>query len=82
MNKTVTINIYFSEPKSVKTNINKYKNLDYMIFGKNTNDEDMDISFSEDGVVTKTYQNNGWLRVNYYDKNGFMECETFEGKWR
>ena len=44
-----------------------------MIFGKNTNDEDMDISFSEDGVVTKTYQNNGWLRVNYYDKNGMSK---------
>ena len=82
MNKTVTINIDFSDPKSVKTNINKYKNLDYMIFGKNTDDEDMDISLSEDGVVTKTYQNNGWLRVNYYDENGFMECETFEGRWR
>lgn len=53
-----------------------------MIFGKNTDGEDMNISFSEDGVVTKTYQNNGWLRVNYYDENGFMECETFEGRWR
>ena len=53
-----------------------------MIFGKNTDGEDMNISFSEDEVVTKTYQNNGWLRVNYYDENGFMECETFEGRWR
>lgn len=82
MNNTINIKVDFSNSKSVKVAINKYKDLDYAVFGSNTDGDDIEISFSEEGAVVKTYQSNGWLRVNYYDVNGYMADETFEGRWR
>ena len=36
----------------------------------------------ERGITLKTYQANGWLRVTYYDADGFYVGETFEGRWK
>ena len=52
-------------------------------FGKNVDGEDVAISFdTEAGMVLKTNQKNGWVRVNYYDKDGNLEGETFDGRWQ
>lgn len=40
------------------------------------------VSFdSENGIVLKTFQHNGWLRVNICDKEGCVDSEGFDGRW-
>lgn len=51
-------------------------------YGKNAAGEDVEIHIAKDSIVYKTYQSNGWLRVNHYDENGQPAGETFEGRWR
>lgn len=54
-----------------------------MFTGTNSEGEMMTISISsEEGIITNTYQNNGWVRVNYYDVDGICAGETFDGRWR
>lgn len=36
----------------------------------------------EHGAVFRIFQNNGWTRVEEYDKDGICELETFDGRWR
>lgn len=51
-------------------------------YGKNADKEVVCIAIdSEKGIILHTYQANGWIRVNYYDKNGKNEGETFDGHW-
>ena len=35
----------------------------------------------ERGIILTTYQSNGWIRVTFYDRDGFYEGETFNGRW-
>lgn len=51
-------------------------------YGKNEDGEDVEIHIGNTSVVYKTYQSNGWVRVNYYDKNGLPNGEMFDGRWK
>lgn len=33
------------------------------------------------GLDVLTFQNNGWLRVNYFTEEGYNDGETFQGRW-
>lgn len=48
-------------------------------FGVNEDGENVELHIAEDSIVVRTYQENGWIRVNYYDAEGYAEGETFEG---
>ena len=48
--------------------------------GENENGESIEISIFEDNISVRTYQNNGWTRLNVYYEDGSSE-ELFEGKW-
>ena len=37
---------------------------------------------AHDNIVVSTFQDNGWVRVNYYDEKGFPCGETFDGRYR
>ena len=62
--------------------IQKYKDSKSMYSGTNSDGEDVTVSIAESGIVLKTNQCNGWVRVNYYDSEGFYEGESFEGRWK
>lgn len=62
--------------------IRKYSSSKSMYFGKNEDGEDVYLSIAKSGMVLKTEQHNGWVRVNYYDQNGFPTGESFDGRWR
>lgn len=48
----------------------------------NEDGEDVVIVLEQgEGMEMKTFQNNGWVRVNYYDENGAHDGETFAGRW-
>ena len=50
--------------------------------GVNEDGEDVLVSISKTGIVVRTNQKNGWVRVNYYDENGDFAGESYDGRWR
>ena len=62
--------------------IELYGDVNDMFTGHNEDGEMVCVSFdTENGIVVQTYQQNGWVRVNYYDNEGMPAGETFDGKW-
>ena len=49
--------------------------------GVNADDEDVLLSIFSDHITVSTNQHNGWVRVKYYDADGYAEGETFKGRW-
>lgn len=49
--------------------------------GENADGEDVGLHIAKTGIIFKTYQANGFLRVNTYAADGSVEGETFEGRW-
>lgn len=79
----VTLELDFSNPKQVSEAISNYKYCPEVFIGTNQNGESVEICFYSDATAQlTTYQDNGWVRVNYYSEDGCCECETFERKWR
>jgi len=53
-----------------------------MYSGHNEEGEMVYVSFdTQNGIVLKTFQSNGWVRVNYFDNEGYVTGETFDGRW-
>ncbi len=50
--------------------------------GKNVDGEDITVKIGDDRFAVTTYQNNGWIRVNEYNKLGQCDTEMYEGKWK
>lgn len=72
-----------TDPKLLRELIREYGNSKSMFTGTNEDGERMTISIdTENGIVTNTFQSNGWVRVNYYGSDGLPEGETFDGKWK
>lgn len=72
-----------ASPKQIRNLIKEYGKSNTMFSATNSEGERMTISIdTKEGIVTNTYQNNGWIRVNYYGVDGLSEGETFDGKWR
>lgn len=71
----------FSTCSGRKYLVENYCNSGNIYFGINEDGEDVELSINSDGMVLKTYQNNGFVRVNYYDSDGYNSGETFEGRW-
>ena len=59
-----------------------YADSETMFTGTNEHGETVYLSIAASGIVLKTEQENGWVRVNYYDANGVATGEGFDGKWR
>lgn len=72
--------VNFSDPSCKKALMKKYGSSQIILNGENENGEKILIFISSDSIVVRTFQSNGWLRVNYYDKNGEPAGETFEGR--
>lgn len=59
--------------------IDRYGNTKTLFSGRNSDGEIVCVSFdTESGIVLKTSQQDGWVRVNYYDNDGWPAGETFE----
>lgn len=72
-----------TDPSLLRDLIKKHGRSLSMFTGVNSEGERMTISIdTKRGIVTNTYQNNGWVRVNYYGTDGYPEGETFDGRWR
>ncbi len=62
--------------------VRRYADSKGMFCGINENGETVYLSVSDRGLVLKTEQENGWIRVNFYDSDGNATGESFDGKWR
>ena len=72
----------FDTVEGRKEIIQQYADSDPMFTGENSDGETVYLSVSKTGMVLKTEQENGWVRVNYYDADGYSTGESFDGKWR
>lgn len=72
----------FSDIETRRQIIQQYGDNPNMFVGENADGEKVVLSISrKNGIVLNTYQDNGWLRVDYYDVEGYFEGETFDGRW-
>lgn len=72
------IKIDFADQKRVKELIKKHKGVDQPLCAVNEDGENQLIYIGEDGVVVKTYQSSGWIRVTEYEADGSYSCESYE----
>lgn len=59
-----------------------YGDSEFPFSGVNENGEEVLVSISKSGIVVRTNQENGWVRVNYYDEDGEFSGESYDGRWR
>lgn len=69
--------ILFCTQESRKELIEKLKDSQTLYVGTNEEGETIHLSATNDGMYVRTYQSNGWVRVNHYDKEGVMDEETY-----
>lgn len=46
--------------------------------GTNQDGEDVMISIAKTGIIERVWQNNGFMRVDEYDENGYHVGQTYE----
>lgn len=59
----------------------KYGDSETAFLGHNVDGEMVMVSISHESIVVATYQENHWIREDWYDANGEYECETYKGRW-
>lgn len=72
----------FGEIEVRKQIMAEYGDSNSMFVGTNADGETTMMSVFKDKIIVKTHQNNGWIRVDYFDSDGLYEAEMYEGKWR
>ena len=72
----------FNTLEGRKQIIAEYVDSDTMFVGENEDGECVYLSVSDTGMVLRTEQLNGWVRVNYYVADGDATGESFDGKWK
>ena len=49
--------------------------------GTNSDEERVLLIICPTSLELTTFQNNGWVRINWYDADGLATGEVFDGKW-
>lgn len=80
MIQVVGLPLAFTDYEAIKAFI--ANNESSLYEGKNVDGEKVAVLLDQGkGMDVYTYQANGWIRVTSYDKDGFSEGETFNGRW-
>lgn len=72
---------HFDHSEVRKTLMKEFGESETAYSGVNADGEDVLLSIFSDHIVVSTNQRNGWVRVNYYDADGYAEGETYKGRW-
>ena len=75
--KSEKIVIDFSDWSSIMKAMQTHATVDYALSGTNQDGEQQLISIFSDKIILKTFQSNGWTRINIYHDDYTCE-ETFE----
>lgn len=83
-NNKIFNEIFFdgNNPNLLRDLMLEYGDSEFPFYGTNEDGEDIEIHICKTGIIYKTCQSNGWVRVNHYDEEGLPAGETFEGKWK
>jgi len=80
MTEVAGLPLAFADREAIKAFIHNNESSIYS--GKNVDGEKVAVLLdTNSGMDVYTYQKNGWIRVTSYDKDGFSEGETFNGRW-
>jgi hypothetical protein len=71
----------FDEVEVRKQLMEEYGDSDTDFIGENEDGEMVRMSIYYDKIIVTTYQNNHWIRKDYYDSDGEYEAEMYDGKW-
>lgn len=83
MNKRVRLNELakdFNRCEVRRTLMREFGESEAAYSGVNADGEDILLSIFSDRIIVSTNQRNGWVRVNFYDADGYAEGETFKGR--
>ena len=75
-----SISVNPMDRRSIIALMDKHGDSKFPLFGENEDGESVIISICHDSVTVETFQSNGWLRKNIYNRDGTTE-ELFDGKW-
>ena len=70
----------FNTVEGRKEIIQQFADSNTIFAGENSDGETVRMHVSDTGLILKTEQENGWIRVTFYDADGLCIGETFEGK--
>lgn len=71
----------FGEIEVRKQLMREYGNSTCDFMGENEDGELVTMAIYTDKIIVTTYQNNHWVRKDYYDSDGEYEAEMYDGKW-
>lgn len=71
----------WSDVEHLKMLMNRYGRTKLPFSGRNEIGEDIEISIFEDRIICITFQENGWVRENWYWEDGTVE-EMFPQRWK
>lgn len=72
----------FDTQEGRKRLVELYADSQTMFTGIDADGETVYLSITHNGMTLRTQQENGWVRVNYYDADGCATGESFDGKWK
>lgn len=72
----------FKEKDARKEIVENFKSYNGCFWGENKNGEDIELHIATDGILLKTYQENGHVRVDAYNAEGTYSGTTYEGCWK
>lgn len=71
-----------SDWKSMRELCKAHEKYPVLLVGKTSGDEDIMIEILSDRIITEVFQENGWIRKNYYYPEECITEELFHGKWK
>ena len=72
----------FDTQEGRKRLVELYADSQTMFTGIDADGETVYLAITHNGMTLRTQQENGWVRVNYYDADGCATGESFDGKWK
>lgn len=71
-----------TDEKNLLNIMNQFGDSEMPFDGKNDNGEDVQVSVSKNSITVRTFQKNGWIRLNTYGFHDghFVSEETFDGR--
>lgn len=72
----------FNTPAGRRELMRQHGNTSSIFSGLTEDGESVCVSIAPNSIVVNTFQDNGWVRVNYYDSEGFPCGETFDGRYK
>lgn len=71
-----------TNPDGLREIMDKFGDSDHPFGGKNEQGEDVLVSVNKDSITVRTFQKNGWMRLNTYSfiDGELVSEQTFDGR--